>query len=479
MSALLGLMLAAAAPVPADSPSTAPASAASADWTRPPVGALGPPAFPVPQVLALSDGTPVWLVERHDLPLVRVGLVLAQGWLGAPRAEAAQALGPLVGHGTRGLEGPAWAEALDGAGARLRVDVGASFVRAEVEATGDGLPRALELLSASIRQPELRPRTVRPLRQALLRERLDGWRSPGLSHEVAVARTLYGPGPPGAPADLRALRRLRPSRLRAAWRDLTARGEAAIVVAGDTTPAAILPLLERNLSGFSGTARPAAVPRARWSGRRVVLVDHRAALQALVTVTFPAASGPADELVNHLLGGSFTSRLSRRLREKEGLTYAIDSQLLAHEGRVQIDTRVDPDRLVSALDAIREVLDSLARDPPTADELAAAKHAAFLDSAIAMTSLAGLVGRLEQAAAYGEAPDAERARLARTAAVDEAALAAAARRLGEQGDRVWVVTGDRSLLEPVMEAHGWGPDTVWSARALFARRPPVSNAAAL
>ncbi len=37
-----------------------------------------PPPIEPPEVtvLALADGTPVWLVERHDLPLVRVELSL-------------------------------------------------------------------------------------------------------------------------------------------------------------------------------------------------------------------------------------------------------------------------------------------------------------------------------------------------------------------------------------------------------------------
>src|SRR5262249_59032751 len=55
----------------------APAAAQPIDWSHPPP--VGPqPAYapPAPRVLALASGIPVWVVERRELPIVTVRLVV-------------------------------------------------------------------------------------------------------------------------------------------------------------------------------------------------------------------------------------------------------------------------------------------------------------------------------------------------------------------------------------------------------------------
>lgn len=76
-----------------------------------------------------------------------------------------------------------------------------------------------------------------------------------------------------------------------------------------------------------------------------------------------------------LLGGGMSSRLFQRIREDAGLAYFISSSLdfLRDGGAVGIDLGVSPDKTRQALGLLREELDQLLADGPTADEVEAAK----------------------------------------------------------------------------------------------------------
>ena len=106
---------------------------AAPDRTEAPaVAAPAPFVFPVPQQLALADGAPVWLIERHETPLVRVMLNLSAGTVGAEDPVAARVL-------ARALQDwrevrPAASAALEDLGASLRLGLSSGRLWVEIEA---------------------------------------------------------------------------------------------------------------------------------------------------------------------------------------------------------------------------------------------------------------------------------------------------------------------------------------------------------
>ena len=114
----------------------------------------------------------------------------------------------------------------------------------------------------------------------------------------------------------------------------TSRATRSLVVVGDVTPA-VLPLLEKAFGGWPGGEAPR---RRAWPCRRQVKGrSHRAHRQAGARPSPCCASGrvgpraarSADchalEVMNTLLGGSFTSRLNDNLREQHGYAYGAGS----------------------------------------------------------------------------------------------------------------------------------------------------------
>lgn len=84
----------------------------------------------------------------------------------------------------------------------------------------------------------------------------------------------------------------------------------------------------------------------------------------------------ALNLGNHILGaGGFTSRLTRELREKRGLTYGVSSGFSPGRqvGEFQISLQTRPEQAALALRVTREVLSEFVKSGPTEEEVSAAK----------------------------------------------------------------------------------------------------------
>ncbi len=81
-------------------------------------------------------------------------------------------------------------------------------------------------------------------------------------------------------------------------------------------------------------------------------------------------------VMNHILGGgSFSSRLYNEVREKRGLAYSVYSTLLPldHTALFVAGTATRSDRAAQALEVIQDEIRKMAKDGPTAQELADAK----------------------------------------------------------------------------------------------------------
>src|SRR5262249_11436244 len=125
-------------------------------------------------------------------------------------------------------------------------------------------------------------------------------------------------------------------------------------------------------------ADPPEVHRPRPAERpRVLVLDRPGAAQAAVRVGHVGLHrlDPdfTDALVlNHVLGGQFTSRLNARLREEKGFTHGVRSQFDGGRGAgpFAVSAPIQPARLAEALDAPRGELLALGDGrPPTQAEL--------------------------------------------------------------------------------------------------------------
>lgn len=419
---------------------------------------------------ALPDGTPVHVVPRHDLPLVRVELDLR---LDGRVDPARTAMAALWGEGTRSHPGDAWRAAVDALGATVQPGCGSLRCWIDVEAPTVSVEPALALAGELLREPRFDG--VGAWRRAARRE----WRSdvlaPDLVPELALDRLLWPDGHPfrqdRSPADFRVLR---PAAVRDAWARLLAEAQAAVVVVGDVDPATAPALVGRHWGPFPGRRPPADVG-APALAERLVVVDLPGELDARLLVAWAGPARDATDALAYALalrvaGGDFRSRLNRRLREEEGLTYAVraDHQDGPGFGLSVARAIVAPHAVPAALAA---VVDALAA-APSGEEIATARHAFFVDAAGALLTLRGLARPLSADVSAGLPPGETYRRVSSLGDVSDASVQAAWARW-VTGPKTIVVAGDRDAIEAALEEAGRIPELIWSAcRATYGGRCP-------
>ena len=146
-------------------------------------------------------------------------------------------------------------------------------------------------------------------------------------------------------------------------------------IAGHFDEDAVLRQAREELDGLAAAAMPARhAPPAFQEG--IHIVDREIA-QAHVCLAFPAPTlfEPERyrcEIVNSILGGGSTSRLFDRIREREGLAYAVYTfhSLCLAAGMTGIYAAVAPENYGRTLELIFEELRRLRDEPVSAEELA-------------------------------------------------------------------------------------------------------------
>lgn len=112
---------------------------------------------------------------------------------------------------------------------------------------------------------------------------------------------------------------------------------------------------------------------------------------------------PALRIANFILGGgAMSSRLGRRLRQDEGLSYSVGSRFYAHpiddRATLNIQAIANPSMRQRVIDAIGEELQRLIDDGVTEEELANAKNSILQSEQVSRTqdsTLTGLLGNSE------------------------------------------------------------------------------------
>jgi zinc protease len=448
------------------------------DRSRPP--AVGqPPAFSTPPIVkrSLSNGLPVWIVERHDVPVVQVNLVVRGGASLDPAGTfgLASLTADLMDEGAGSRSALDLADAVDFLGAELTTGASMDAFAVRLHAVSARLADALPIMADVV----LRPALAEPDFERLRTERLVGLRQardePAAIAGTAFLRVVFGQSHRYGTSEVgtaESLARIGVADVRA-FHERAYRPDASlIVVAGDVTADTVLPLLERTFGGWKAPALPAPAGRVseapQLRRRQIVLVDKPGAAQSEIRigrVGVPRATPDLFPLIvlNTALGGSFTSRLNQNLRETHGYAYGASSSFVMRRaaGPFLAGAAVQTDRTA---ESVREFFNEFAgvRAPLPASDLEKARNYVALRFPAQFTTTRQIAARLEELFVHDLPDDFYSTYVGRVLQVSPADVAGAAARHIQPETFAVVVVGDRREVEPKLRALGLGPVRVAS-----------------
>jgi zinc protease len=302
-----------------------------------------PLAFEVPRAEAyranLKNGIPVYLAaDPKGLPFVRLRLLIKGGSYLDPKGKeglAALTVNQMRDGGTDKIEADALDEHLDFLAGKVSCEFRQTFGIVEMEIMAKDLKEGMDLFMQVLTQPAFAQQRLDQAKQGSLQELMARNDDVLDIARAEMARNLngenhYSSTQPTA-ASLQAITR---EDLVAFHARLLHPSNLVVSVSGSFTREAMLDLLEASLGALK--AGPAAktspkVPAPEFTRKPGIYVVDKDVPQSMVSFAFPGlrrtdADWHAAVVLNQILGGGgFTSRLMKKLRSDEGLTYGIDT----------------------------------------------------------------------------------------------------------------------------------------------------------
>ncbi len=306
------------------------------------------------------------------------------------KAATAQLAGAMLMRGTKNKSRQQIQDAMDKLKARIMVTGGPTTASATIETTEENLPGALRLAAEILREPSFPENEFETVRQ----QRLAGFESmksePQMLAMLAVQRHL-NPYPAGdvrhvgtAEEQIEDFKKPTLEDARNFYKDFYGASNAEFVVSGQFNTSEV-EKLAAELFGDWKSPKP----------YRRVVSPHQQLQAANMNIETPDKQNamfmaglrvkmsdedpdyPAMTLASYMVGGSTASRLFKRIRDKEGLSYGTGTQFVVptqDEGAILVGYAISAPQNAPKVEAsFKDELARTLKDGFTADEVAAAK----------------------------------------------------------------------------------------------------------
>ncbi|MCS6965621.1 MAG: insulinase family protein [Candidatus Kapabacteria bacterium] len=337
-------------------------------------------SFPFLRELPAPAGWRCYLLEDTSTTLVVCQLLFPVGSIHAEQPGLARLTLRSLLRGTRRLRAEEFHTRLEAYGATLQISVGREWSSVSCVCLHSVWGEVSRLIQELLAEPALSPEEVLRERQRQVAALLEWCQEPESLARYALFQ-LWAPGHPySIPVlgSLPALLELTAEECHR-WFESTFRQAVPrfLLMGGMVTEDEVRRWVEQLGGVFAGGGfTPSFPPLPQWEGRRVAVIAKESAVQSALALGLPAPT-PAEEAyaaaytTAAYLGGHFLSRLNRRLREQEGLTYGVSALTRAFRtgGLVLVEGSFALDRAGEVCASILEELEQLRDSCIPVDEL--------------------------------------------------------------------------------------------------------------
>ena len=436
-------------------------------------GQEGPPAPAEPKPVAipsvkdakLPNGLTVAVVERTNVPLVTVQLLVRSGASDEPadKAGLADLTSAMLTKGTAKRSATEIAEQIEFLGGSINSGAGWNNSSVSVTVTSDKLDAAMDILADVVLNPSFSQEELNLLKSQTLDELKATLKQPGSLASYISSAYSYGEHPAGGtPGSIAAITRSDIVNFHAA----AFRPERAFIVfAGDISSAKATDLAKKLFGSWRGPSRESSSARVGKAAahadeksstpNRILVVDLPNSGQASVTyhkqIDAVGRTSPAyyeASVLNSLLGGGYSSRLNQEIRIKRGLSYGAGSSFFWRPDKVNFATTRTQTKNESAAEVAELVIGEvrrLASEAAASAELVPRKSVLTGNFGRALETTAGLANAVGELYLFGIPSTALNDYVGRVNSVDDAKVKAFAGKYLLGGDLI--IVGDYSVFQ--------------------------------
>ncbi|MGQ9738044.1 MAG: M16 family metallopeptidase [Armatimonadota bacterium] len=433
----------------------------------PPTGIEYPPlryTLPKPERIALPNGVVVYLLEDHDLPLVDVEVRLRGGRLYEPADKvglSAVFVRAWRNGGTRTRSPEAFNAAIEDMAATLDVSDSGDTLSINLSTLARDWRKGLALLADLLHTPALREEQVRLAKSQVIEQILR--RNDDLAGIASreFAGFVYGTNHPlGRVPTMQTVQGITRQHLIAWHRKLVTPRNLWIAITGDFDRRVVLRELHQLFGAWKGSS-PAlptiAPPKDQPGGIGFIAKQADQAHLRIGHLGVPRGvpERAALDVLNYILGGSFTSRLTQEIRDKRGLAYAVWSSIVPENprGLFVIGCQTKSESAEDVIQLVREQVRRLTEEPPSEEELQQAKENLMNSFVFRFPAVIDAVSAQMLLEIYGLPRDTYDTYIERVSAVTAQDVMAVARKyISPERLRVLVVGDGKKLASLVRQA---------------------------
>ncbi len=314
----------------------------------------------------IENGLTLMIVERHNLPVVKVTVSFDAGSLRetADKAGLASLTASLLTEGTEKRTASEISEAVEFVGATLNASGGDDYITVNLSVLSKDLELGFELLSDVLLNPSFPEDEITKKIERIKGSLIAREEDPGFVASKEFRKAVFGAHPygrliSGSPETLDRIKRDDLVNFHSAY---YVPNNAIMSVAGDVTPEEVKALLEKYFSGWSAKEiKTIFLPEPEKIKKKKTITIDKNLTQANIILGHMGISRDnpdyyAVSVMNYILGGGgFASRLMQNIRDDKGLVYDIHSFFAAdkYSGYFQVGLQTKNE---SANTAIEEVL---------------------------------------------------------------------------------------------------------------------------
>jgi predicted Zn-dependent peptidase len=436
-----------------------------------------PPAIHVPTVVKrkLLTGIPVWIVPMHKVPVVHVRYVNYFAVTGSNDTPGlASMTADMLDEGAGSRTALQIADEIDSIGADLTASADWDALTVDLHVPVARMASAIAIMGDVVLRPTFPEKELARLKEERLAALLEAEDDPEELIRYAFPRVLYGASHPygnGLIGTTSSIKSISVQNLRAFYEHaLHTKGlTELLVVSGDVTAGAVMPLLEKafhrpQCCGVAGGTPWKQVPQR--TARSVYLIDKPGAAQSQIRIGWLGVSRSTPDyfsirVLNTILGEAFTSRLNMNLREVHGYAYGASSRFDMRRGLgpFYAAAGVQTDKTAEALKEFFVELEHI-HQIVGSEELEKAKRYLALQLPRRFETTRDVAASFAQLYVYDLPLDYYETYAAHVAAVTAEDVKRAADTYIQPDKFAVVIVGDRKAIEPGVRALNLGPVTV-------------------